>query len=416
MTRLRKTGMLMLWAVLVGGAGCAPSRNHELPYPNGRPVQDYNPDGSVKSLPKAADPGMSAARGQIPDTPPTPPAVPQTPPATTTHTAASIVPSAPNLPAPDLTTFRVRICAWVNGRPLFEGDLLHYAEQDLVIISRLVEPERSVKRTEILKKYLNRLIEDEVVYQDAMKKLEKATATLDKLKDGARKHFTKYVWAQRKKYQLDEEQYKKFLEMHGTTLENLYRQIEHGFIVNEYLRSRAMGPTDVVGPQEVTEYWKTHQNEFQAPDRVEWEDVFLQVGTAKVPTMEYGRELAKWVAGQLAAGVPIEQLFKYDDGDSSTRKGRGNGERHGDIRPAELEKYLFDLKDGQVGPPLELPTGIHVYRLVKREYAHQVPLTAEVQTKIRNKLRQDIYERERDRVVRQLKGHAVIEVDPNLFK
>ena len=49
---------------------------------------------------------------------------------------------------------------------------------------------------------------------------------------------------------------------------------------------------------------------------------------------------------------------------------------------------LWQLRDGQVGPLVELPTGFHVIRLVKRTHAGVLPFNDEkVQKQIRDKLR-----------------------------
>jgi hypothetical protein len=422
MTRLRKAGMLGLLVSALVATGCTPvgpkasplSRQDFLPYekheePAAPAPKDFNPaDHDGPQLPPkvslgAPSPSPSLYRAQIPEAPPS-------------HVAASAPTTLPLPSAGDLATHRVRICAWVNSKPLFEGELNYYAKYELAKLANLAEPQRTVARNEILKKYLDRLIEQEVLYQDAVRKLEKNTATLDKLKTEARKRFNKLVLRQRQEFKLDDVQFEKFLELQGTNLQDSYRQVERDFIATEYIQSRIVSRLDKIGPQDELDYWATHKEQFQVPDRVEWEDVFLQVGTKKVPTLEYARQLAKWIADRMSEGTPIDQLLKYDDGDSSTRKGRGNGERKGDIRPPELEPHLFTLMDGQVGPPVELATGIHVYRLLKREEAHQLPFNAEVQTKIRNKLKNDMFLREREQVIHELKSRTVIETDPDAAK
>ena len=45
-----------------------------------------------------------------------------------------------------------------------------------------------------------------------------------------------------------------------------------------------------------------------------------------------------------------------------------------------------------------------------------MPFNTEVQSKIRNKLKDEIFTQEFDRIVRQLTSHTVIEVDPDVFK
>ncbi len=70
---------------------------------------------------------------------------------------------------------------------------------------------------------------------------------------------------------------------------------------------------------------------------------------------------------------------------------------------------MFSLKDGQVGPVVELPTGFHVVKLVHRDFACQLPFDEKVQKQIRDKLRNELFQREIQLIVKQLKRKAVIE-------
>ena len=70
---------------------------------------------------------------------------------------------------------------------------------------------------------------------------------------------------------------------------------------------------------------------------------------------------------------------------------------------------LFNkLKDGDVAV-VEMSQGFHVVRLVKREYAGPMPFDSKVQKQIRDKLRNQVFQREMDRLLKDLKEKAVIE-------
>jgi uncharacterized protein YneF (UPF0154 family) len=69
---------------------------------------------------------------------------------------------------------------------------------------------------------------------------------------------------------------------------------------------------------------------------------------------------------------------------------------------------LLPVKEGQIGPVYELPTGVHIYRVVKREYAGQVPLNEQTQKAIRRKMENQLAEREIRQLVRELRERSVI--------
>jgi hypothetical protein len=68
------------------------------------------------------------------------------------------------------------------------------------------------------------------------------------------------------------------------------------------------------------------------------------------------------------------------------------------------------MREGQVGPVVELATGFHIFRLAKREFAGRVLLDEKVQEDIRKKLQAQIAEREWKWAVNDLKKKARIEI------
>ena len=113
---------------------------------------------------------------------------------------------------------------------------------------------------------------------------------------------------------------------------------------------------------------------------------------------------------------------KYDEGDSKARGGLGYGSRHSyidkdgqrvyDIRPSEVEDYLFKLEEGQVGPIVEIATGVHIIRLLKHDEGGLQPFDEKLQLQIRDRLRRELADREVKRLTHELRGRAVIEYVP----
>src|SRR5439155_24113144 len=140
-------------------------------------------------------------------------------------------------------------------------------------------------------------------------------------------------------------------------------------------------------------------------DKVQWQDVFIAVGP-KYPTPADAKRFAEDLIARCRTAEDFAKVLTYDEGDSKFRGGEGLGQRRGEIRPPELEPTLFQLKDGQIGPVFELPTGVHIYRLVKREYAGQLPLNDATQKAIRRKLENQVAEREIRQLVRELRDRS----------
>ena len=306
----------------------------------------------------------------------------------------------PNRPLPGR---QIQILAWVNGSPIFNQDVVPYMGQAVM----MEEPHRTKHFNRLLKK----IIDDEIVYQDAVAKLEKANpVALKKLKEAALKVYNRQLRLMQEKNKLTYEQLKVELRKSGMDLTRHRLKTERDFIVQQYLRSRVMPPVDSrVGHREIRAYYENNPEKFKSPDWVKWQDIFVAVGP-KHPTMADARKYAEQLRAALVNGGDFVTLVKYDEGDSIYRDGEGFGHTRGQIRPRELEPYLFNMRAGEIGPLVEISTGVHLFRLVERKYEGRIPFTPKVQREIRSELRSRMAQREAQRIIGDLKDRAVIEL------
>ncbi|HYT87908.1 MAG TPA: peptidylprolyl isomerase, partial [Gemmataceae bacterium] len=194
-------------------------------------------------------------------------------------------------------------------------------------------------------------------------------------------------------------------------IDHFRRQQERTFIAQEYIRSRIQPWVQQVCPAMIKEWYDQHPNEFRTLDKVKWQDIFI--ATPNHGSAAAARRVAEEIVERVKRGDTFDNYLKLDEGDSwKWRQGNGNGEQRHEISPPELMPYLFAMKDGQVGPLVELSTGYHVFRLLKREVAGQKPLDDKLQTTIAAKLKNEIAEREYKRIIKELKERAVIVIEP----
>jgi parvulin-like peptidyl-prolyl isomerase len=180
-------------------------------------------------------------------------------------------------------------------------------------------------------------------------------------------------------------------------------------MATEYLRQRIKPYVERPSHEQMLDYYEQHQSGFKVEDSVEWQDLFIS--TEKYKTPAEARKVAEDLVRRLRDGAEFVALCeRYDDGLSRDRGGKGVGSRRGEIRPEELEDQLFRMRAGDVGPVVEIGSGFHVFRLVKRDYAGVKPFAEEeVQRMIRNKLRGEASARESKKMIADLKRKAVIE-------
>ncbi|MEI7684891.1 MAG: peptidylprolyl isomerase [Planctomycetota bacterium] len=364
------------------------------------------------------EPTPITARGQRADDGPVTPVAtaPPPPPTPSGPTSVNIPPpppgAGPSQPAPVQQaslkvnrSARATVRAWVNGRPIFDDEVI------LELEMRNPAALRETSTDKITKAYndtLTTIIELEIAYQDAVKKLEKGNPrALEKLKEHVEREFEKQSRTIRKSVPDD-----KFAEIAPT----FRRQLERQFIGMEYIRSRVFPAVEQVGYLQIKDYYDTHLNEFQKVESVKWQHIFVAV-SPKNPTLAAAKTFANSLADRIRSAAPgkqeaeFEAMAVHDDGDSKTRNGLGLGSLKGGIQPAELEKYLFEMKDGQLGPVVEVSTGVHIFRVITRDVGGQTALNDTVQSQIRNKIRNQIFDREFKRFVRELKARAVVEIE-----
>ena len=308
---------------------------------------------------------------------------------------------------------QIKVRAWVNGQAIFDDDIRQTILPDIgrLVINGVRGPEFDKKVAEIYKIVLDQFIDRELLYQDAIRKLQLAgnDKMIKKLNEIAKQEFTKQIRLLEERAHLSHEAFLELLQKQGTTLESMERLERRKFFATEYLRSLIMPLINRIGRNEALDYYEKHLNEFYREDSVQWQDLFIAIGP-KHPGREQAGAFANDLAERLKKGESFKNLLQFDDGNSHYRDGEGIGKKRGQIEPPELEKFLFNLFDGDVGPVVEMSTGFHVFRLVKRQYAGQMPFDQETQKIIITKLKNEVADRETKRILDELKRRAVIEI------
>lgn len=302
-----------------------------------------------------------------------------------------------------------RVRATVNGRPILEDELREACWFALREASMMPQPQQGIRQKEILNAKLSELIDREVLYGEAEDRLGKRQEVWGKLKDYGEKEFDKQVKAMEKRSGAkDEEELKKGLAQQGMTLFNLKRQIVRGFVANEFARSKIFPIIEGLGHPELRRYYDEHPGEFQNEDRVRWQDIFIDA--AAFPTPDEARRLSEKVAEQARESATMAQLSEqYNMGESKYRKGEGLGQKRGEIKPPELEGYLFQMKERQV-MIVEFQTGYHIIRLEGRDFAGPQPFDKQTQIEIKRKLSNLIADREYKRLLKELRTKATIQI------
>lgn len=351
-----------------------------------------------------SQPGVTQSRGQMSDTPKgiritTPQPLDVRPAVAIGQDRAAPIQQASYANRGKIT---VQVSAWVNGRPIFEAEVQQQAgPEQSRLPPGLTSAEASRRIAEIREAAIEQIIDQELIFQDAIKKLEKAAPhALDKLKEFVDQESDKTMDNMRKKGAPEAA----IREVEPT----LRRMMERNIVSSEYTRSRIKGIVEGrIGLLEIREYYETHLNEFMSEDRVDWQDIFIPL-SQNHRTIEELKRFAEELLNRCRTPDDFKRLIAYD---ALGKNGEGLGHRRGEIRPTELEEMLFKLPAGVPGPVVVFPTGVHLIQVTKREVKGQLPLNEEVAKTIRKKLERELFEREYRRIVRELRARSVWRIE-----
>ena len=370
------------------------------PTPAGPPAAPVAP---VTPPPAGSDPvvpaeGIRLPAGTGPVSPPVPPVTPvggtgPTLPAPPADAAAP--PTVSRYDADNDVQVQVRIVASIGNNPIYESEVWEAVYQREGELMRLSGAQRAARQKEIFQEELRRIIDRELVLDELTAQLTrtKQTAALGKLRDAANRE----AEARLKEFKKDrgipnDDVFRDALRTQGLTEAGIRRQLARGFMMQTYLREKMSPHMDKVGLADVRDYFAAHPEEFQAEDRVKWQDLFVLFERFKTP--DEARQYAGALANRAARGEDFAKLAEtYGMGDAKFRKGAGIGEKPGEIFPPDLEPTILHLKAGQVTVK-ETETGLHVLRVAERTHAGTRPYDEKVQAEVKRKLQAQIYERE----------------------
>src|SRR5262249_9788715 len=135
----------------------------------------------------------------------------------------------------------LRIVATVNGEPIFAEEVSAAAYLSLPDAHNLTALDRSRRITAVWRKTLDRVIEREVIVQEAFTSLKAGNANVPKrLQEVAANEFGRQ-WVETVKRSTglkDGERLRALLRAQGTSLDVVRRQWERDFIAEQYLRNR----------------------------------------------------------------------------------------------------------------------------------------------------------------------------------
>lgn len=185
----------------------------------------------------------------------------------------------------------------------------------------------------------------------------------------------------------------------GLTVTELKKRIE-----NE-LRVKYMVETEVkkkvfVNPNEVTEYYRQHTAEFQKPERVDLDSIFISYKDSDAKTAEQKSRAALQLIKNGQDFGEVARKYSAMPSIGVVSKGQ--------MLPV-IEDAVFKLKDGEVTDPVKTDTGIFIFKL-KSRLPPELATLDEVRGEISNFFYRQKFQKQLVSWLDELKKKAYVEI------
>lgn len=281
------------------------------------------------------------------------------------------------------------IIAVVNDELITLKDLKDYVRSTYVslVAEGMDDAQLQVVMDDMEVNGIDKLIEDKLI-------LSKANAVGLEVREGL---VDERVETIKRKYG-SEQQLVDALVRNGSTLTDLRNKIRDQLKI-KYVIDHEVKSKIYVNPQEVTDFYEKNKDRFNSQDRVNLESVFIPYGSDKDAAQAKAKEALK----RIESGEDFRDIVR----EYSQAPSVGTVER-GQLLPG-VEKIVFRLKVDEVSPPVEVDSGIYIFKLTGRSPA-TVSGLEDVKETIYDLLFKEKFKNRFMRWTEKLKNEAYIEI------
>jgi peptidyl-prolyl cis-trans isomerase SurA len=293
-----------------------------------------------------------------------------------------------------------KVAAVVGDNIILASEVEEKAAPMLADAGKIGDPaKRSARATALRREVLDRLIDDELILQQASElKLSVTNEQVDQSIDEIKKQNS-----------LDDDQLREALRGQGMSMAgyraDLKRQLLRYRVLNIAVGSRVS-----ISDEEVKGYYERHMKE-GGNVQVRASHIFVAIPDgADASTVAEKQAWAQKLLDRARGGEDFAKLAKQYSDDPATRGDGGDLGTFGkDMLPKAIEEIVFSMKVGELAGPVRADRGFHVIKLVSRTVKDAKPL-AEVQDDIRIQLRQKEMEKQTKSYLAELRKKTLVDV------
>ena len=298
-----------------------------------------------------------------------------------------------------------------NVRADIVDEVAVVVNDDVILRSELIELIEPYKQAYLAKSGRRRL--DDAFLAQARMLVEDAIATKFLLQE-ARKYSIEIeetrIDEAMKKVQArfgSEEEFRNALADKGETVAT-WREKKMETLLAEKLTAlklRELRQEMTISEQEVRNYYEEHREEFGAEPKVTLIKIFVAADKSMSPTERSGkRAMLEEALTEIRGGVEFERVaerLSEDDGSTPVEVARGD-------LPAEVERAVFSMQEGDVSDIVESERGFYIAKVV-RAASQEPPQISDVRAEIESKLRAGRVREKFDDWLKKLRENAQVQ-------
>ena len=180
----------------------------------------------------------------------------------------------------------VRLRAMVNQIPILDDEVREAMAQYVGELIQTPEAFRPKKQQQIYERELQRLIERELVLEEAKRRIDainKPKIMEDLAKEAAKEADKQLLDIKNRIEAKSDDEFKAMLQAQGLSEGGMRRQFERNFMMIEYVRNIIFPIVNRIGLQQVRDYYEQHPDEFKTEDKVTWQDIFIDASRFQSP-------------------------------------------------------------------------------------------------------------------------------------
>ena len=293
-----------------------------------------------------------------------------------------------------------KVAAVVGDNIILASEVEEKAGPMLADVGKIPDPaKRSARATALRREVLDRLIDDELILQQATElKLSITSEQVDQSIDEIKKQNN-----------LDDDQLREALRGQGMSMAT-YRADLKKQLLRYRVLNIAVGSRVSISDDEVKAYYERHMKT-GGNVQVRASHIFIAIPDgADAAAVAEKQAQAKKLLERARAGEDFAKLAKQYSDDAATRGDGGDLGLFGkDMLPKAIEEIVFSMQPGELAGPVRADRGFHVIKLVERKEKDAKPLS-EVQDDIRIQLRQKEMEKQTKTYLAELRKKTLVDI------